>query len=213
MMGNSARNLLISLLLLLSANVDASLIINGSFEDSPVPKGSWRWFASIKVNGWQGSNIEIWNNLNGVKAAHGQQHIELNAHGYNLGPFSIYQDVETTFGQAYDVSFNYRARRNSSEAFQVALYSNPDNVVFSSVINDHIVSQWKRYDFSFSAIGDSMRLQFTSLVPSSATVGNFIDNITVSPQPFLKTSEVPDPNIFPVFLLIFCGLITMRLFR
>ena len=49
----------------------ANLIVNGGFEDNAVASGNWAFFASSNVNGWEGSNIEIWDNYGGVSAAEG----------------------------------------------------------------------------------------------------------------------------------------------
>ena len=60
--------------LLLAASANANLIVNGSFEDNDVAEGTWQYFVADDVNGWDGSNIEIWDGLNGVASADGEQH-------------------------------------------------------------------------------------------------------------------------------------------
>jgi hypothetical protein len=190
-----------------SSNAYPSLIINGGFEDTAVRKGGWKWFNASQVNGWMGSNIEIWNNLNGLEAAEGSQHIELNSHGHNMGPFSIYQDFSTTVGQSYSLKFHYRARRNKNEAFKVELLTPSDSAFSSHILDDHQVGFWAFYADSFTANSDKMRLQFTSIKPSTSTVGNFIDNIIISPQQLSSRAQIPEPSIFILVTLSIIGLL------
>ena len=68
-------------LALAGTSAQASVITNGNFEDNVIGNNSWRWFGADQVNGWDGSNLEIWRNYAGVQAYSGQQFIELNAHG------------------------------------------------------------------------------------------------------------------------------------
>src|SRR6187402_2392171 len=106
---------LVGVLLAVSAN--ANLIVNGGFEENAVSPGNWAYFASASVNGWDGDNIEIWNQMGGVVAPEGQQHAELNAHPFDSSVFSIYQNFATVVGVTYDVSFFYSARVDSNEQF------------------------------------------------------------------------------------------------
>lgn len=62
--------------LLLAVSANANLIVNGGFEDNTVPVGNWGYFPSASVNGWDGDNIEIWNQMGGVVAPQGLQHAE-----------------------------------------------------------------------------------------------------------------------------------------
>jgi hypothetical protein len=185
----------------ISLNTHSSLIINGSFEDTQVRRGGWSWFNASQVNGWMGSNIEIWNNFNGLVAADGSQHIELNSHGYNGGPFSIYQDFSTIVNRSYNLTFHYRARRNDKESFKVELLSSSNDIFSSLILDNHNTDAWTLYTESFKAISDQVRLRFTSVTPSRSTIGNFIDNVSVSPQQLPAIAQVPEPNM--LYLVIF----------
>ena len=76
---------------LLCVGANANLIVNGGFEDNTVAVGNWAYFSSASVNGWDGDNIEIWNQMGGVVAPEGTKHAELNAHPFDGSVFSIFQ--------------------------------------------------------------------------------------------------------------------------
>lgn len=160
---------------LFTSQANASLITNGSFEDNIRPANSWTVMEATKVPGWSGSNIEIWHGLQGVNAADGKNHIELNADGANNGSWFIFQNFATVVGQDYQLSFAYRARTGtnllSSEAFRVDVGS------LSQVIDDHVTGNWRNFSGRFTAQANQTTLRFTSL--NTGTVGNFLDNVVV----------------------------------
>ncbi|MFT5898002.1 MAG: hypothetical protein ACI97K_000641, partial [Glaciecola sp.] len=85
-----SRNLVaLFTLALMSGFANANLIQNGGFEDNAVNDGQWSWYASNDVNNWSGSNLEIWDSLQGVHAYEGENHAELNAHPYTGNVFTI----------------------------------------------------------------------------------------------------------------------------
>lgn len=173
----------LALSLVLATSANANLIVNGGFEKEAVSDGQWRYFLSSAVDGWEGDNIEIWQNLNGVGAYEGEQHAELNAHPYDGTAFSIFQDFETTANQAYSVSFAYRARRSAEEAFQFDV-SSGNSSLLSELITDHTTNQWSIYNANFIGTGETTRLMFTSVTPETGTLGNFLDAVSVNvPEP------------------------------
>ncbi len=186
----------LSVLLTLSFSTNANLITNGSFEDNNVASGKWRVFDSSAVNGWQGSNIEIWNNLNGVSASHGLNIIELNAHGGGGDLFSIFQEVETIAGRSYELSFDYAARRNANESFLVEIFSGQDSI-FSAILDDHNVSQWSEFNTLFVATDANTTIEFTTT--SASTLGNLIDNVA------LKVSSPGTALIAGLALVLLCA--------
>jgi hypothetical protein len=158
--------------LFLSVSAQANLIVNGSFEDNAVNAGSWKAFNASAVNGWEGSRIEIWNGMSGVKAPDGNNHIELNADPYNGAIFSIFQNLATSVGQTYDVSFFYRARQNDTEAFSFSVAN------LALVLDNHTTSAWSKFEGSFVAGAATSVLTFSTL--TNGTYGNFIDNVVVT---------------------------------
>lgn len=172
----------------------AGLILNGSFENNDVATGKWKWFTANKVSGWEGSNIEIWDNLFGFESFTGSQHIELNSHGSKSAePFSIYQTFDTEIGQTYSLSFAYSARRNSNEAFSVSITDSDANSLIDQIIDDHTRRVWSLYEDTFTATSTSTTLRFTSVTPTNRTVGNLIDAVEVN--------KVPEPSMLILFVL------------
>lgn len=175
----------------------ANLIENGGFEtpdiDSVVgERGStsstWQYYDSSVVDGFSGSNIELWNSgFLGVDAFEGDQFLELNSHPSSGGSFSIFQEFDTVVGQTYDLSFAYRARANSNEIFNLGLGSD-SGFLFSQNIDDHTTSEWSLFSLLFTATDYSTTLTFTSVVPESHTVGNFLDDVKVSAVPELSAA-------------------------
>lgn len=181
---------------LLAGSAHANLIVNGSFEDNNVAKGSWNWFPASNVNGWEGSNVEIWNNLFGVPAVDGLQIAELNAHGGNVGPWSIFQKFSTVIGQSYDVAFSYRARE-SSDLFKFTVAS------INQTFTNNNTSAWKLFSGSFVANSALTTLTFTSL--NSGTYGNLIDDVKVNAR-----ASVPESNTIALFAIGLIGLVLVR---
>ncbi len=176
----------------------ATLIVNGGFEANVVANNNWSYFSAAQVAGWEGSNIEIWRGLNGVKAPEGKQHIELNADGSNKGAWSIYQNFATEMGKTYDFSFMYRARANNNEAF---LFSIGD---IKTTVDNHTVSEWLKFSGSFTANSLLSSIRFTSL--NNGTVGNFLDDVTVTaaavqPQS-LKVAEASTLSVLALGLVL-----------
>lgn len=188
-------------------NANANLIVNGGFEATDVADGRWAWFSSDFVDGWSGSNIEIWDSLQKFESYEGEQHAELNSHPSDGGAFSIFQSFETQIGTAYDVSFAYSARSNTNEAFLFELTSE-DMSIYASIIDDHEVKTWFTFNMSFVAIDVLTTISFTSVTPYARTVGNFLDDISVTAQYSLQAlravqeaSAVPEPFSLLVFVI------------
>lgn len=169
----TAASLLAAASLTLAVPASANLIQNGGFEQPDVSTGTWKYFTSSQVQGWNGSNIEIWDNYGGVTAHEGDQFAELNAHPYSGSAFGIYQDFATVIGQSYDLSFAYRARRSTSESFTADVAGD------SWLLDDHTTGGWNLFNGSFMATSNITTLRFTTVAPQSGTVGNFLDSVKV----------------------------------
>lgn len=182
---------------LLCLGANANLIVNGGFEDNDVASGNWAYFASAAVNGWDGDNIEIWDNYGGVIAAEGTQYAELNAHPFDGSIFSIYQNFATVVGQTYDVSFLYRARVNSNEQFSFSVDT------LSALLNDHVVGSWSQYTGSFVATGALSTITFTTY--DTGTLGNFLDNVVVTAK-----ANVVESSPLAMLLIGLTGLVLIR---
>lgn len=184
----------LGLTLCVAAPVSANLIVNGGFETPDVASGSWKYFSASDVDGWEGSNIEIWDNYGGVSAYEGHQFAELNAHPSSGSAFGIFQSFATTIGQSYDLSFAYRARRSDSESFNVSVMPGTD-----WNMTDHVVGAWSIFSSSFVASSALTTLTFTTVIPETGTVGNFLDDVKV-------TASVPEPGTMALLGLGLLGL-------
>lgn len=190
---------------------NANLITNGGFEDNDVSQNTWRWYTSDKVNGWSGSNIEIWDRFLGVTAVDGNQFAELNAHGNGGQQFSIFQSFDTEVNGLYNLSFYYQARSNANERFEVAVDGEGVSI-FSQIMDDHVRNVWSVFTTRFVAVSDTTTLTFTSLTPFSGTVGNFLDAVSVTgvSNPFQTQASVSEPGTLAIVLLGVVGLIFSR---
>lgn len=186
----------------LAGTANAALITNGSFEENTVTSAyGWQAFLSSDVNGWDGSNIELWNNTRGVAAHEGSQFAELNAHPSQTTRFSIYQDFNTYAGQTYSVSFAYQARDNDAESFMASISGSSSSILDSIVdwtLSDHTTDGWSVFSATFQAQASQSRIAFTSLDPIGDTTGNFLDNVQVA--------AVSEPGTFALLGLGLVGL-------
>lgn len=193
-----------------SAASNANLIVNGSFEDSNVGNNQWKWFTADNVNGWEGSTIEIWNNYQNFAAYDGVKYAELNAHNNGNNVFSIFQTFSTVQGASYDVSFAYAARTGNNEKFSYAISSGVD-LLNTQIINNDLVKSWTLFNTSFIATGISSEIMFTSIVPSTGTMGNFLDDVRVT---FSETlGNATDVSAPASIALVFAGLFGLMFAR
>ncbi|MEW9798314.1 PEP-CTERM sorting domain-containing protein [Alteromonas sp. CYL-A6] len=209
-----ARICVMSVLMFASFAGHASLIINGSFEDNDVRNGSWKWYNAANVNGWHGSNIEIWDSLYRFDSFDGEQHAELNAHGGSGGmAYSIFQTFTTEISSRYLVSFAYAARSSLAEAFRFDILGCSNDVLFSQTIDDHTIKNWSEFSTTFVAVSTESTIRFTSLNGNS-TVGNFLDAINVAedpgPQTVISSTSVPEPATMFLSAMALTGFLVRR---
>ncbi|ARN76063.1 PEP-CTERM sorting domain-containing protein [Oceanicoccus sagamiensis] len=206
--------------LVLAASANANLIVNGGFEEaptgSPIGGGSgWNYYDADDINGWDGDNLELWIGRN-PDAYEGDYHAELNAHGQNGENWVISQTFDTVIGQTYDLFFAYSARRgdadSSSEVFEVEVNGTIAGTTddFSYTIEDHTKNTWIEFSESFVATSTSSTLSFASIVPYSATVGNFLDAVSVTADTTPTGQSIPEPGSLALLAL---GLAGLRLSR
>jgi hypothetical protein len=151
-----------------------NLLVNGSFEASPVAANHWEGFSSIP--GWTaltGGTIELWNNLNNVKATDGVNFGELDFLGARDG---FYQKVKTVAGQSYDLSFDARSRPGSTSATTTIEVLWNGSMVATVPPGD----AWKTYNFAVTGTGGADRLTFREAKGQSADgLGGLYDNVSL----------------------------------
>jgi len=193
------------------SSANANLVTNGGFENNQITANSWKWFSSDNVDGWDGSNIEIWNNYNNFAAYEGEQYAELNAHPSNGTGFSIFQEISTVVGEVYKFSFAYAARTSNDEVFAYSVGGalNEDIVVTANVDND-LVREWTLFETEFTANDTLTNIVFTAVNPVLATVGNFLDDVVVVAKDELATNEASAPAGIAMFFMSVAGMFYLR---
>jgi len=158
-------------------------VVNGSFEQPPVPSGSTTWFSSIP--GWSlsfGPAIEVSNNVPayGLTAADGAQLVELDSYA----PSGIFQDLPTVPGARYTLIFTFGARPGSGPGDN-ALEVWWDGSLLATLALDGSGQSspvWVDYSYIVTATGSTTRLQFHD-VGTPSTQGTLLDNVRMASAP------------------------------
>ena len=199
----------LSLVLGVSTSAHANLILNGSFENNDIRSNSWKAFAAGTVDGWSGTNMELWDNFQRLRAFDGSQYAELNANG-NGGRYSIFQTFSTEADSTYDVSFAYAAR-GKGDSFRLDILSDTDSILFSQVFDDHAIKTWSEFYGDFVAQSALTTIRFSTI--NKGTLGNFVDDIVVTAAPSFSASvssvSVSEPASLAI-LLPLSALVLMR---
>jgi len=178
---SSATAAVAAVALTIVPTASASLIVNGSFEESSLnPGGTWIPLAggSSAIDGWTTT-------LGGVDymgtiwaAADGNRFIDLN----NVSPGGIQQSFATVAGGSYLVTFALSANMFGGPAEKVVEVSaGGSSEIFTY---DYILEgstqgtpNWKYFEWTFVATGSTSTLSFTSLTGS--VYGATLDDVTV----------------------------------
>jgi len=160
------------------ADTSKNLLVNGSFETASLAAyDTGRWGAFSSLQGWtalSGSKIELWNNLENVRATDGGNFGELD---YADARDGFYQDVKTVAGQRYDLSFDARSRPGFTSSTTTVEVLWNGSVIATVPPGD----SWKKYDFSVVGTGGEDRLTFREAAnQSSDGLGALYDNVTLT---------------------------------
>jgi len=188
---------IVGMLFAVSANA-ANLIINGSFEDPDIATGTWSVHNAI--TGWSttGAGVEIRDNVAGT-AYDGQQFAELDSDYATNTNSSISQNVMTTIGQSYLLSFAYSPRINQPAN------TNGIDVYWNNALLDSVTAiggsthNWTVFEYIVSGTGsDILKFAATGLDDS---LGGSLDAVSVSAVPIPAAAF-----LFAPALLGFLGL-------
>ncbi|RQP23302.1 PEP-CTERM sorting domain-containing protein [Piscinibacter terrae] len=182
------RKLLTAALLAAPVLASASnLVTNGSFEANAQGAGSWNIYPSL--TGWTGTpNIELRNNVAGA-AFDGSNFVELDTYS-NSG---MYQDVATTAGAHYTLSFAYSARPYTGNTNDINVYWNGSLVEAVAGSNSTGVHNWAVYSVDVvGGAGSTSRLTFNAAGVSDS-YGGSLDAVSV-------TTAVPEPQTYALML-------------
>ncbi|WP_413037909.1 DUF5801 repeats-in-toxin domain-containing protein [Pseudovibrio exalbescens] len=148
-----------------------NLIINGSFEQPALNDGQWRQYNNGNgVDGWEGTRVEIQNQLQGRSASDGEQYLEVDAQG---AVDSISQSVQTEADVEYQLSFDIAARGNGAETIEV--YWNGELISAEQAVG----SDWQTLTFVVKGTGGMDTLEFREPAGENNGRGGFVDNVSL----------------------------------
>ncbi|OYU18874.1 MAG: hypothetical protein CFE34_08385, partial [Rhodobacteraceae bacterium PARR1] len=149
---------------------DGNLLRNGGLEFGVANNNNLQTTVADWVNSG-GNGLEIWGSgQNGITAAEGSNFVELDVEG---GVDTLFQDVLTTAGQSYSLTFS-AAQRSGSVNDSVEVWWN--GVRVSTVTPG---TAWGTFTVTVTGTGGSARLEFRELSSQNSTLGVLLDNISL----------------------------------
>lgn len=182
--------------------LSANLIVNGGFEDPPIPDGT---FAALggggAIPGWEilGVDTALVSNSYGesnitFQAHSGQAFMDLSGVG-NSGPTSgIAQDVATVIGQIYTLQFwvgNADGSGNANYLLPSTVNLSIDGgglLSFTNSATTPALNNWRRFATTFTATGTTTNIAFlngTDLADAQTGLDDvsLVEGIAAVPEP------------------------------
>ena len=182
-------------LLVLALPARGDLIVNGGFEDPQRNANSWGLYSSIL--GWypgEGEKIEIQNNVAGA-SYEGNQHVELDS----TKPSSIYQDVATSVGQSYRLSFAFAGRPGTNLAEENVMSIYWGDTMVDTLVAPSVTPGWAVYSFDVMADSNMTTLGFRDVSANNQnSYGVYLDDV--------RLIAVSEPGTLMLFGLGLLGL-------
>jgi hypothetical protein len=174
-----------------------NLLDNPSFENPELATttpgvsihGDGLWVVLSSIPGWDGA-VELWNNMFGG-ASHGDQNLELDV----AAPSTVSQEVDTTPGATYKLSFDFAPREGTSAT---------DNAIEALVDGEVLIDagavngSWVNYSGTFVASTTSTEISFSDVGTGTPGSGTLLDNTKLclvsnpAPAPDTDGDGVPD---------------------
>ena len=208
----------------MSCVAQASLIVNGSFEQVIFEDGSQShgqvkntnladfqhknkgWDIFEVIPGWftsVGNGIEIQKNIV-TRSQDGNQHVELDSHRRGGSNSMMTQTLTSLIiGDEYQLEYYYKPRTNNQNDNGINVYwfetgtsfSNSIPAIYTSDGTRRQQPNWQLQSMSFTAQATSMDLSFAA-TGSQNTLGGLIDNVSL-----VNVTQVPEPSTLIMFLL------------
>lgn len=185
-----------------SFSQQCNLLCNSDFDDVQfLPPSSIGFYVNGKIPCWRttasDSIIEMWSSgFGGVPLYSGNQFIELNAYMFS----TLYQNFTASAGTSLNVSFAHRGRSGvDTMTVQVGPVGGPYTTLGRFGTGN---TAWGFYTVNYTippGMGNYFSLRFTSVYTASgnATVGNFLDAISVAlPSSLFSSTSGTDLTCF-----------------
>ncbi len=219
-------------LIVVSAISQASLITNGSFEQTTFADYSTSvgavfntdlhayenknraWDVFYRLPGWvttHGNGIELQKNVV-TRSQDGSHHVELDSHPRGASNAVMTQTLNSlTVGADYLLEFYYKARTNTNNDNGINVFwydaaTNFDfdmNAVLIADSTHRLTKSWAQQSVSFTAQAQSMNLSFAAFGRQN-TLGGLIDNVSLK-----QVAAVPEPPMF-IFFITAIAVLVMR---
>lgn len=191
-----------SLLSLGSSTVQASLVVNGSFEDGVAPGLFINLLGgSTDIAGWivTGTKIDyvgsIW------EASDGSRSLDLDGSTLPQGNGGVAQTFATTPGMAYTVTFDMAgnpANTPTIKPMRVSAAGQSQDFTFDITDSSFDDMGWLAKSWTFTADSATTTLEFRSLTQSGQIGwGAALDNVSVN----AATEFVPEPGSWALLLV------------